>query len=458
MSKTRFSTTDTKAMVRDIRASLLGQRVANIYDLNDKTYLFKFAVPGKSEKMLLLLESGVRFHTTKYARDKNDLPSPFAMKLRKHIRTRRLEDVKQLCNDRVVDFKFGSGDAVFHIILELYANGNIILADGNYEILALLRSHQFEEDVAIKVNEIYPMAFATSMDTALLNRMPMLSSVSKDEMINPDLTSIEMSKMPQNAEIAGLLDMSPSAFIQWAQQKEDESSAWAMISAPGKAVGGKKNKVKKMTMRQLLLSRDSGVSSYGPEILDHCLLLAGVKASMKVADFLSQIDVILVSTAVVSEVRAAEALLLTLDVPGQHGYILYNKTVAPTITPVIQSEVDLGPLESAGTLPEVVITKGEIIQFIDFVPRIFKQHEGQLFMEYTSFDETVDEYFCKIEEQKLERVAVNAEEAARKKVNFLSYHKERKKYVYTKTENLCGRATIVGDTIFNAFINTLYET
>ena len=27
-------------------------------------------------------------------------------------------------------------------------------------------------------------------------------------------------------------------------------------------------------------------------------------------------------------------------------------------------------------------------------------------MEYTSFDETVDEYFCKIEEQKLERVCV----------------------------------------------------
>lgn len=418
MSKTRFSTTDTKAMVRDIRATLLGQRVANIYDLNDKTYLFKFAVPGKSEKMLLLLESGVRFHTTKYARDKNDLPSPFAMKLRKHIRTKRLEDVKQLCNDRVVDFKFGSGDAVFHIILELYANGNIILADGNYEILALLRSHQFEEDVAIKVNEIYPMAFATSMDSALLNRMPMLPSTSKEEITNIEVSTAEM---PQNTEIFCLLNSSSLAFIQWAQQKEDESSAWAAIATPGKAVGGKKSKVKKMTMRQLLLSRDSGVSSYGPEILDHCLLLAGVKASTKVSDFLSQADVISLSTAILAEVNAAEALLLTLDVPGQHGYILYNKSMAPTPIPVIQSTVDLGPLESEGTLPQALVPTGEIIQFIDFVPRMFKQHEGQLFMEYSSFDETVDEYFCKVEEQKLERLAVNAEETARKKVSFWSH-------------------------------------
>eukprot|EP01036_Dinobryon_divergens_P053298 gene53298-71256_t len=96
MAKARFTTTDVVAMVRDIRSNILGQRVANIYDLNDKSYLFKFAHPGKSEKVNLLMESGVRFHTTKFARDKNDMPSPFAMKLRKFIRTKRLESVRQL--------------------------------------------------------------------------------------------------------------------------------------------------------------------------------------------------------------------------------------------------------------------------------------------------------------------------------------------------------------------------
>jgi predicted ribosome quality control (RQC) complex YloA/Tae2 family protein len=51
MAKSRFTTADVKAMVRDVRSSLLGQRVANIYDLNDKTYLFKFAIPGVTEKV-----------------------------------------------------------------------------------------------------------------------------------------------------------------------------------------------------------------------------------------------------------------------------------------------------------------------------------------------------------------------------------------------------------------------
>jgi hypothetical protein len=40
-------------MVRDIRSSILGQRVANIYDLSDKIYLFKFAVPGVAKKVSL---------------------------------------------------------------------------------------------------------------------------------------------------------------------------------------------------------------------------------------------------------------------------------------------------------------------------------------------------------------------------------------------------------------------
>jgi hypothetical protein len=53
--------------------------------------------------------------------DKPDAPSNFTLKLRKHLRTRRLEDVRQLGVDRVVDFVFGSGENAHHLILEMYA-------------------------------------------------------------------------------------------------------------------------------------------------------------------------------------------------------------------------------------------------------------------------------------------------------------------------------------------------
>lgn len=60
-----------------------------------------------------------------YQKEKSDTPSNFTLKLRKHLRTRRLEDIKQLGVDRIVDFQFGTGDARFHLILELYSQVNI---------------------------------------------------------------------------------------------------------------------------------------------------------------------------------------------------------------------------------------------------------------------------------------------------------------------------------------------
>lgn len=38
-------------------------RVTNIYDVNQKTYLFKFAKSEKKE--MLIIENGIRFHITK---------------------------------------------------------------------------------------------------------------------------------------------------------------------------------------------------------------------------------------------------------------------------------------------------------------------------------------------------------------------------------------------------------
>ena len=50
----------------------------------------------------MLIESGVRVHLTTYERDKAQVPSNFTLKLRKHVRTRRIEKVEQLGADRVI--------------------------------------------------------------------------------------------------------------------------------------------------------------------------------------------------------------------------------------------------------------------------------------------------------------------------------------------------------------------
>ena len=113
-------------------------RVVNVYDIDNKTYLVKLArsvsVPRThpasrdpqphplrpEHKAVLLFESGCRLHTTEFEWPKSLQPSGFAMKLRKHLRSRRLVTMTQLGVDRVVDLQFGQHEAAYHLIVELY--------------------------------------------------------------------------------------------------------------------------------------------------------------------------------------------------------------------------------------------------------------------------------------------------------------------------------------------------
>lgn len=127
-----------------------------MYDIDNKTYLFRLHGGGASEKVTLLIESGTRFHTTAFEWPKNVVPSGFSMKLRKHLKNKRLERISQLATDRIVDFQFGTGEAAYHVLLELYDRGNIILTDYEQIILYILRPHTEGESLRFAVREKYP--------------------------------------------------------------------------------------------------------------------------------------------------------------------------------------------------------------------------------------------------------------------------------------------------------------
>eukprot|EP00418_Pyrodinium_bahamense_P100151 CAMPEP_0179030318 /NCGR_PEP_ID=MMETSP0796-20121207/10504_1 /TAXON_ID=73915 /ORGANISM="Pyrodinium bahamense, Strain pbaha01" /LENGTH=221 /DNA_ID=CAMNT_0020726497 /DNA_START=244 /DNA_END=905 /DNA_ORIENTATION=+ len=86
------------------------------------------------------------------------------MKLRKHIRTRRLTGIEQLGCDRCVDLTFGRGESSFHLILELYVSGNLLLTDHEYRILTLLRTHN-DQQSKVALHQIYPVNEALGLLT-----------------------------------------------------------------------------------------------------------------------------------------------------------------------------------------------------------------------------------------------------------------------------------------------------
>lgn len=91
-SKVRFDGLDVAAMVAHWNRVALGRRVINIYNgANGDTYMFKLdKQSGEAMNMMLMLESGIRFHTTMEAYENPGMPSMFCAKLRKHLRGLRL--------------------------------------------------------------------------------------------------------------------------------------------------------------------------------------------------------------------------------------------------------------------------------------------------------------------------------------------------------------------------------
>nr|KAF6501559.1 nuclear export mediator factor [Molossus molossus] len=323
--KTRFSTIDLRAVLAELNASLLGMRVNNVYDVDNKTYLIRLQKPDF--KATLLLESGIRIHTTEFEWPKNMMPSSFAMKCRKHLKSRRLVSAKQLGVDRIVDFQFGSDEAAYHLIIELYDRGNIVLTDYEYLILNILRFRTDEsDDVKFAVRERYPVDHARAVE--------------------PLLTLERLTE---------IITMAP------------------------------KGELLKRVLNPLL--------PYGPALIEHCLIENGFSGSVKVDEKFESKDI----EKVLVCLQKAEDYMKTTSTFSGKGYIIQKREIKPSL------KIDK-PIE-------------DILTYEEFHPFLFSQHSQCPYIEFESFDKAVDEFYSKIEGQKIDLKALQQEKQALKKLD-----------------------------------------
>ncbi|KAL4613104.1 nuclear export mediator factor NEMF [Arapaima gigas] len=342
--KSRFNTVDIRAVVAEISAKFVGMRVNNVYDIDNKTFLIRLQKPDS--KAVLLLESGIRIHSTEFEWPKNLMPSGFAMKCRKHLKSRRLVLVKQLGVDRIVDIQFGSDEAAYHLIVELYDRGNIVLTDHEYTILNLLRVRTAEvEDVKIAVRERYPIENARPLE-------PIISLDRLTEML---------SSAPEAEQLKRILN--PHL-------------------------------------------------SYGATLIEHCLMEVGLSGSMKVND---QFDMVQDALKVLEALQKAEEYMEKMANFCGKGYIIQKCEKKPSLAPDKQPE--------------------DLLTYEEFHPFLFAQHARSPYIEFPSFDKAVDEFFSKMESQRMDMKALQQEKQALKKLdNVRKDHEQRLEALHMEQE------------------------
>ncbi|KAG9907662.1 hypothetical protein KCU94_g3841, partial [Aureobasidium melanogenum] len=349
--KQRFSSLDVKVIAHELSSALVSLRVSNIYDLSSRIFLFKFAKPERREQ--LIIDSGFRCHLTTFARATAAAPSPFITRLRKYLRTRRVTSVSQIGTDRIIDIQFSDGQ--YHLFLEFYAGGNIVLTDNELNIIGLLRN--VDEGAE---HERYRLGLQYNLE--LRQNYGGVPPLTKERVRAGLEKAIE-------------------------RQAQDQST----------------KKIKKKPGDALRKALAVSITEFPPVVLDHVFEVTGFDKNVQPSEVLENEETLDKLMAVFEEASKVLADITSADTVT--GYIVCkrNKKAAADNNEDGETKEDK--------------TKGLMYDdFHPFKPKQLENNPENVFLEFTGFNKTVDEFFSSIEGQKLESKLSEREEQAKKRL------------------------------------------
>ena len=111
--------------------------VSNIYGINRNSLLFKLRHPDRPDTMLMISSMGMWITDKKI--DPIE-PNKLLRRLRSDLLRSKLEKIEQIGTERIAYITFSNFDNRFILIVEFFAEGNMLLCNYNKKILALLHS------------------------------------------------------------------------------------------------------------------------------------------------------------------------------------------------------------------------------------------------------------------------------------------------------------------------------
>ncbi|VDK37675.1 unnamed protein product [Taenia asiatica] len=301
------------------------------------------------------------------------MPQAFAMKLRKHIKNKKVSDIQQLGIDRLVDITFGFEQYAFHLIVELYGKGNIFLTDANYTILHLLRPRtDVDQDVRYATRERFPVELARPIPACLVD---LRDSSSFDNLVQT---------------IADLL--------------VDASGPWSI----GPLAEG--------TEHPPVVSVLSNVFSYGTSLIEHCCFLAGL--------------------ANVKRRKAVGNPEMDLQVPSDPNAcrLDYSAKIARALREVLLQISEKRVITDDGAIskPAVILgvpsatEPGKLNKYDSYYPLRFAHLSSKPGIEFASFNKAVDEFYSSLEIQRNEIQSIQNAKSANKKLENIKRDQEQR--------------------------------
>jgi len=142
--KTELTALDVLYIVEELQ-QLVGSRVDRIYQPDGFLIQLHKAQLGK---VLLRIEKNIIWLTASKPEVPETIPGLCAI-LRKRLEGKKLISLQQMNGERIIRIDFATQQETFHVYVELFANGNLILADKEDKIIAAVEERAWK-DRAIK--------------------------------------------------------------------------------------------------------------------------------------------------------------------------------------------------------------------------------------------------------------------------------------------------------------------
>ncbi len=144
--KTELSSLEIKVLTDELKC-LIGARIQKIYQ-EKKTMHLSMHVPREGTKTLIIGDG--KIFLTKYKLKHSEIPTAFAMYLRKYCKGQKITNITQHNFERIVMLEMGE----YKLIIELFSKGNVIFADKDNNIWSVLERQSWSSR-KIKQKEEY---------------------------------------------------------------------------------------------------------------------------------------------------------------------------------------------------------------------------------------------------------------------------------------------------------------
>jgi predicted ribosome quality control (RQC) complex YloA/Tae2 family protein len=139
-----LTVSDVTEVLTEISPLLRGGWIQKIQQPTDHTVVLDVRIPGQTHRLLLCCQPDTaRVHLTTHSPVNPPTPPPFCQFLRAHLQGARIDNIRQIGNDRIVELEMTGKEGARSLVCELTGNkANILVLDAERRVLReLSRQH-----------------------------------------------------------------------------------------------------------------------------------------------------------------------------------------------------------------------------------------------------------------------------------------------------------------------------